>query len=171
MGISALVFVVLATLVANCQAAYLRIIEAGVLDGSWTPGPKLNGTISLCPEKLFYQFTVECVPDATGTSAVTWARFDLNGVFYRQESVGPFLLTGEFLSQPLPWETYPSTAFIECTLSNGEQTSATILFSCSAAAIAAAPVAPPANSTSTEVPVEVDIGEVDDDPDVVEIQI
>lgn len=169
MSLSTLLFVLLATSVANCEAAYLRIIEAGVPDGSWTPGPKLSGVLALCPKNLFDQFTVECVPDATGTSTPAWGMFHLNGAFYRREFVGPFVLTGQFLLQPIPWERYPSTSFIECILSNGEETSTTIQFSCSAGAIAVAPVAPLPATTPLVAPlpttggaVNVDIGVGDD---------
>lgn len=135
----------LAVCTAFCQAAHLRIISADIAD-PWIPGPVLSGAVSVCPWLLFDKFTVECVPDSFSTSTAAWAKFSLNDTFYHREFVGPFVLTGRFLSDPLPWEQYsardfvPSTTSIKCLLSNDEEVTATVSFICTPEAVALAPL-------------------------------
>lgn len=159
MSLAVVVFAFFATSFVGCQTAYLRIIEAGIPD-SWTPGLALSGSVVLCPTLLFNQFTVECVPDPLAAFSASAAKFYLNDTLYRRDFVQPFVLTGHFLSQPLPWELYsstdfyPSTTSIACILSNGEEASATVQFSCHPAEPTKSPILTPLPSSETVVNVD-----------------
>lgn len=122
------------------QSATLRIIEAGVPGGlaSWRIGRTLPPTVTLCATNLFPSYSIECVPDKPTTSA----SFFIDGTFSREESVRPYVLTGDAGGVANPWSPPSSSLTVACELPNGEKVSSQITFSCPGGGSSTTPTAP-----------------------------
>lgn len=118
----------ISTTVGN--AAYLRLIEAGTVDGTGKRGPILMGNIEICPDITFPKFTIECIPHFSHLLPPTSAEFYLDKKLVRKDSDAPFLLTGNRGNETKPWLNHPQNFEIECRLSNGESAFAMVSFDC-----------------------------------------
>lgn len=134
MNILTTVFIAIAALGAFSDAAFLRVVEAGVSGGKWGHGPILVGNTKLCPSALFNKFTLECVQDSSGKPKATSAEFFVNGALFSKDSAQPYVLTGDVDQTASPWFNYPQTYTIKCRLSNGEVAKTTVDFDCGTAA-------------------------------------
>lgn len=120
-----LIFIV--TNVTICQSATMRIVKASLGESYQIYGRELSGNVTCCPTAQFQQFTIECVPDSSTSASIVSASFYLNGTLYHREFVRPFTIRG----QMRPWDPYPrKPAVITCVLSDGDETSARVIFKC-----------------------------------------
>ncbi|KAI0559002.1 hypothetical protein FGB62_172g010 [Gracilaria domingensis] len=96
----------------------------------WEPGPILPAKVTLCRDDLPSPFTVVCIPPED--QSPVWAKFFVNGNFFRNERVLPYVMTGDtFNAGAAAWIPDLDVYHVKCRLSTGDVVSSTITFSCS----------------------------------------